>query len=270
MIRLFGFRYMLLTRDWLMHERARYLAHWSTRIPGQLRILDAGCGSALSLMYLHTYAAKVRRYVGIDLDTGRLRSRYRNSPIAHDFIDVDLDSAWQLGSFDLIFASEVIEHIVDDRRLFARLSQHLTENGILVVTTPNKSFVHQIAENLTGFDEVSAIQDGGHVRVGYSPSELVELAHENSLISIAESYLGKITLRELSKRQSLRKGADFATTARFNLTRFVRSALAPRGSNINPDQCWSLAIAFQKQSPEGTRSNLCQSSSPKAWLRIRR
>jgi 2-polyprenyl-3-methyl-5-hydroxy-6-metoxy-1,4-benzoquinol methylase len=245
MMRLVGIPYTLLTRDWLMHERARYLAQWAGRVQGQLRILDAGCGSGLSFMYLQRHAAKVKSYIGIDLDTSRPRRRYRDAAIPHDFIDLDLDSPWTLGSFELIFASEVIEHIVEDRRLLARLGKHLAPNGVLVLTTPNKCFVQRVAQTLRGFDKVSAYQDGGHVHVGYAQSELTEMAHENWLVPIATSYLGKISLRELRKRQSLRSGADFANTARFNLAWLVRNVLGRNGCSVIPDQYWSIAIAFQ-------------------------
>ena len=47
-----GIPYTLITRDWLIHERMRYLVDWAVRLPGRLRVLDAGCGSGLSFVYL--------------------------------------------------------------------------------------------------------------------------------------------------------------------------------------------------------------------------
>src|ERR1700730_6235607 len=97
MLHVVGLPYTLLTRDWLIHERAQYLADWAQRLPGPLRILDAGCGAGLSFLYLQRrYAPNVKYYAGLDLDTRRLRDRYRNASIPHDFIDVDLDSPWRL------------------------------------------------------------------------------------------------------------------------------------------------------------------------------
>ncbi len=247
MLHLVGLPYTMLTRDWLIHERAQYLADWAGRLPGPLRILDAGCGAGLSFLYLqHGHAPNVKYYAGLDLDTSRLRHRYRNATIHHDFIDVDLDSPWRLGKFDLIFASEVLEHIVEDRRLFARLCEHLTDRGRLVVTAPHTTFVRQTAKLLPGFDAVSASQDGGHVRVGYEPSELIALALENSMRASSESYLGRISISELGKRNTLRRHGDFANTARFNLPWFLRRALQGRLDDGPKGQCWSLAMAFQK------------------------
>jgi SAM-dependent methyltransferase len=253
MMRLAGVPYTLLTRDWMMHERARCLTDWVSRLPRDLRILDAGCGSGLCFLYLERrYAPKVAYYAGIDLDTRRLRERYRGATISHDFIDADLDSPWRLEKFDLIFASEVIEHIAEDRRLFKRLCEHLSDRGVLVITTPNKPFVQATAEVLPGFDAISASQDGGHVRVGYDPDDLIGLARENSLITISKSYLGRITMRELRKRDALRDHSDFANTARFNLPWLIRRALQKTpgdfagGGQLREDRYWSLAMAFQK------------------------
>ena len=255
MTRLMGVPYTLLTRDWLIHERVQYLADWAGRLPnGGLRIMDAGCGAGLSFFYLQRrYASKVAYYAGIDLDTRRLRERYHRATIPHDFIDADLDSRWRLGKFDLIFASEVIEHIIEDRRLFARLCQHLTDGGVLVVTAPNKSFVRATARVLPGFDAVSATQEGGHVRIGYDPDELNAFARENSLTTISKSYLGRISMRELRKRDALRDHADFANTARFNLPWLLRRALRKEPDDAREHQYWSLAMAFRKSAQVSIR-----------------
>ena len=252
MLQVVGFPYALLTRDWLIHERAQYLAGWAGRMPGPLRILDAGCGAGLSFLYLQRgYATNVKYYAGLDLDTRRLRDRYRNATIPHDFIDADLDSPWRLGKFDLIFASEVLEHIVEDRRLFARLCENLTDQGVLLVTVPYTTFVRRTAKFLPGFDAVSAAQDGGHVRVGYEPSELAALAAQNSMRASSESYLGRISLAELCKRNTLRRAGEFTNTARFNLRWCLRRALPGRFDEASKDQCWSLAMAFQKSAAPG-------------------
>jgi SAM-dependent methyltransferase len=230
----------------MIHERMQYLADWAVRLPGRLRVLDAGCGSGLSFTYLQRRCApKISYYAGIDLDTGRLRRRHRADVIPHDFIDANLDSSWRLGKFDLIFASEVIEHLLEDRQLFATLFEHLADNGVLVITTPNKTFIQRVAQVLPGFDAVSPTQDGGHVRVGYDPGDLLNLAREYPLVAISQTYLGRISTRELRKRDALRYHSDFANTARFNASWLMRRALRREPPGAHEDQCWSLAIAFQ-------------------------
>ena len=76
LIRRLGLRYALLTRDWMIHERMRFLIDQIARESGPIRVLDAGCGSGLALLYLHWYQrSKVSSYLGLDLDTRKLRTR---------------------------------------------------------------------------------------------------------------------------------------------------------------------------------------------------
>jgi SAM-dependent methyltransferase len=248
-----GIPYVAVTRDWMIHERMSYLTDWAARLPrSTLRVLDAGCGAGLSLIYLHRRCApKISYYAGVDLDTRRARQRHQTTNIPHDFIDIDLDSCWLLGKFDLIFASEVIEHIFEDRRLFKTLFNHLADNGVLVVTTPNKPFVQLVAQVLPGFDAVRPTQDGGHVRMGYDPDELISLARPYPLIAISKSYLGGISMWELKKRNSMRNQGDFVNTLRFNPLWLLHRTLYRNSATAYDSGYWSLAMAFQNCSVAG-------------------
>ena len=258
MLRRLGTPYVLLTRDWMIHERMRYLTDWAVRLPGPLRVLDAGCGAGLSLSYLERRcASKIAYYAGIDLNTHRARLRHRGARIPHDFIDADLDSPWLLGKFDLIFASEVIEHLVDDRRLFSTLCDHLADDGVLLITTPNKVFVQQMGRILPGFDSVSPTQDGGHVRIGYDHDDLLNLAKGYSVVAISRSYLAEISISETARRNLLRNRADFSNTTRFNPSWAMRRALGRQLTDISEEQCWSVALAFRR-SPIESATNAPQ------------
>jgi 2-polyprenyl-3-methyl-5-hydroxy-6-metoxy-1,4-benzoquinol methylase len=151
-----------------------------------------------------------------------------------------------LGTFDLVFASEVIEHIVHDRRLFCHLSEHLADKGLMIVTTPSKRFVNRVAKLFPGFDAISSIQDGGHVRVGYEPAELSDMARDHSLVSISCDYLGRMPMKELGKREVKRNQGAYVNSARFNLSWLVRDICGRTTAMIPEDECWSLAMAFQR------------------------
>jgi SAM-dependent methyltransferase len=239
-----GLPYALITRDWMIHERMRFLVDWIDREPGSLKVLDAGCGSGLALLYLYWYRRnKVSSYLGLDLDTLKLRERYKFVGIPHAFEDLDLDSSWQFGPFDLVFCSEVLEHLIADSRLFARLSSHLSENGTLLITTPHKEFVRRNAEQFPGFDAVRPTQDGGHVRMGYMPSELEEMAEANGLDAVNTTWLGEMSLKELRGRETKRRQGNYPNMTRYNW-RWIRrvNSTVPQ----EPDQCWTLAMAFRR------------------------
>ena len=241
-----GLPYTLATRDWMIHERMQYLTAWVGRVPGNVRVLDAGCGSGLSLLYMYKYHPdRVTEYVGIDLRTQRLRDRYRFVGVPHRFLDVDLDSNWTLGLFDVIFCSEVIEHVIEDQRLFSRLCTHLSKRGVLVLTTPNKAFVSRFARALPGFDAISTVQDGGHVRTGYEPAELERLGRSNGVAAIGCCGLGRMSIRQLRMRHAIMKEGEYVNTRLFNVLRLLRRT-AP-GATQCSDNCWTLAMAFAKE-----------------------
>jgi SAM-dependent methyltransferase len=250
LIRHLGLRYALLTRDWMIHERMRFLVDWIDHEPGPIRVLDAGCGSGLALLYLYWYQRnKTSCYRGLDLDTRKLRTRYKFVGIPHSFENIDLDSSWQFGQFDLVFCSEVLEHLNADSRLFSRLCRHLSENGTLLITTPHKEFVRRNAAEFPGFDAVRPTQDGGHVRMGYVPSELEEMATANGLAAVGKVWLGEMGHKELSGREAKRKQGDYPNMIRYNLNWIRRM----RGSaHRAPDRCWTLAMAFRKTSSAGS------------------
>jgi SAM-dependent methyltransferase len=183
-IKAFGLPWLQLTRDVHIHERCTYMTECVTRLGREdLRILDVGCGSATALFYLHSYAKRVvRKYVGIDMRSPeRLRTRYKDIGIANEFHQVHLDEDWNYGEFDFVWCAEVIEHILDDRKLFRKLRSHLDPHGVLIVTTPSKSFVENMARFVPGCEAVSTIQDGGHVRTGYDLDMLRALGDESGL-----------------------------------------------------------------------------------------
>jgi 2-polyprenyl-3-methyl-5-hydroxy-6-metoxy-1,4-benzoquinol methylase len=250
-IRHLGLRYAPLTRDWMIHERMRFLVDWIDHEPGPIRVLDAGCGSALALLYLQWYQRnKISFYLGLDLDTRKLHTRYDFVGIPHAFEDIDLDSPWQFGQFDLVFCSEVLEHLIADSRLFSRLCCHLSENGALLITTPHKEFVRRKATQFPGFDAVRTTQDGGHVRMGYVPSELEEMANANGLTAVGKVWLGEMRHKELSGREAKRKQGDYPNMTRYNLYWIRRMNSSHRRE---PDRCWTLAMAFRRTRSTGSR-----------------
>lgn len=247
LIQRLGVRYTMLTRDWMIHERLLYLIDWVNRLPGQLRILDVGCGSGLALLYLHAHCPqKIAYYAGIDLNTKRLQVRYKFVPLHYCFDDVDLDSNWNLGCFDVVFCSEVIEHIADDHRLLARLCSHLNASGMLLLTTPNKMFVRRMAKEFPGFDRISFTQDGGHVRIGYEPDELSGLLEGFGFAPCDCSWLCKMVRSELAVRERKRAGGDYVNMARFNYAWLLRRSRSRIRTSCVSEDCWTLAMAFRK------------------------
>lgn len=82
------------------------------------------------------------------------------------------------GRFDLVTAFDVIEHVVDDRRVFAELARVLKPGGRLVFSVP----LH--AAHWTAFDDCV-----GHVR-RYEPGALRELVASHGLVVEKSAVFG--------------------------------------------------------------------------------
>ena len=104
------------------------------------RVLDAGSGQGLLVreLALHMPAAVV---AGADVSELSRAATARANPDAPVF-QLDLSAPdfeareTELGHFDLVICSEVLEHLPDDREAVMRLAQLLDERGCLIVTLP--------------------------------------------------------------------------------------------------------------------------------------
>jgi SAM-dependent methyltransferase len=99
-------------------------------ISNESRVLDLGCGSGAWLERLSNSGFK--DLTGVDRKPDAFAAEAR-------FISADLDQAAdvELGSYDLVTAIEIIEHVANHEALIALAAAHLEPNGWLVVTTPN-------------------------------------------------------------------------------------------------------------------------------------
>ena len=102
--------------------------------PGD-RVLDLGCGDGRFSRELASAGASV---VGVDVAEAAL-ARARGGQPGLDFRLAPVDGPLPLedNSFDLVWASEVIEHVADTARWLSEVRRVLVPGGRLVLTTPS-------------------------------------------------------------------------------------------------------------------------------------
>jgi ubiquinone/menaquinone biosynthesis C-methylase UbiE len=100
-----------------------------------MRVLDLGCGEGT---FTGEIAAAGAHVIGADVAEAALRrARKRHPEVEFHRVEFDGPLAFDDSSFDLVWASEVVEHVADTARWLSEVRRVLAPRGRLLVTTPS-------------------------------------------------------------------------------------------------------------------------------------
>jgi SAM-dependent methyltransferase len=121
---------------WAEHV-SRYA--FAARFASGARVLDLGCGAGYGTAEL---AGRARSAMGIDLAPEAIEHARSAYPLAGlSFVPASVTAVpFRDGSFDLITAFEVIEHLDNWRALLSEGRRLLHPHGVFLVSTPNKEY----------------------------------------------------------------------------------------------------------------------------------
>ena len=119
-------------------------------LPGD-RVLDLGCGAG---DFTGLAAEAGAEAIGVDVAQSALRRASSRHP-GLDFRLAPIDGRLPLGdnAFDLVWASEVIEHVADTAQWLSEVRRVLVPGGRLMLTTPNHGRLHVMLLGLERFSE---------------------------------------------------------------------------------------------------------------------
>jgi len=229
LLKLFGLKAAFFHGDPTVYDRWKWLSRHLES--GPKRTLDAGCGNGAFALFA---ASRGNECVGLSHDD-RNRKIAENRALllglrgasfrCADLRELDKLSN-RLKTFDQIICLETIEHLKNDRKLLRDLSALLAPGGKLLLTTPYKHYKHLLG------DKLSEIEDGGHVRWGYTHEEIEALLNDVNIKPVSQEYISGFFSQQLT-----------------NLMRFI--------GGINERIGWLVALPLRVfQSVDSTFTNL--------------
>ncbi len=115
------------------------------------RVLDLGCGEGAFTAELARAGASV---IGVDVAQAAVqRARRRHPSLDFRLAAIGGPLPFEDGSFDLAWASEVIEHVADTARWLSELRRVLAPAGRVLITTPNHGRLRLALGGIERFSE---------------------------------------------------------------------------------------------------------------------
>jgi ubiquinone/menaquinone biosynthesis C-methylase UbiE len=137
--------------------------------PGD-RALDVGCGTGEFTAAMARAGADA---IGVDVaDAALRRARARHPGVEFRLVPLDGPLPFEDGSFQLVWATEVIEHVGDTARWLSEVRRVLVPRGRLLATTPSHGRLRVALGGVERFSE--PLGDHLHLYTKRSLSSLLE------------------------------------------------------------------------------------------------
>ena len=158
------------------------------KLEGVQSICDLGCGNGHITGRL---AALGYRVTGVDASASGIqiaRRAYPGVEFVHALIDRDLN----LGQFDLVISSDVIEHLYRPADLLEAAVTQLKPGGQILLGTPYHGYLKNLVLAATGKMDThfSALHDGGHIKF-FSVNTLSKLMRDHGFDDLSFTFYGR-------------------------------------------------------------------------------
>jgi SAM-dependent methyltransferase len=166
------------------------LAHLQAGVRAGDRALDLGCGDGRFTAELARTGAAA---TGVDIAEAALkRARAAHPDLDFRLAPFDGPLPFDDGSFDVVWSSEVIEHVADTARWLSEVRRVLVPRGRLLLTTPSHGRLRVAVSGIEAFSDPL----GDHLHL-YTQGSLTAL--------LAEFGFGEISVRPAGGPPLLRR-----------------------------------------------------------------
>ncbi len=158
---------------------------------GTRRVVDIGCGNGYMVGLL---AARGLEAMGIEPSPdGVKQARAAHPGVRFEEGSVEEDLGAKLGrDYDVVMATEVIEHLFTPRTLLRAGLGLLRPGGRMLISTPYHGYLKNLALSVAGAWDwhFKVGWDGGHIKF-FSPATLGKMVLECGFASVEFAYAGR-------------------------------------------------------------------------------
>ena len=122
------------TDHWWFKSRRKYLLDLLKNVSKDIKVLDIGCSSGIFLKDLEALGFKAENLYGIDISDIAIKNCKANG-IQNSFV-MDAQNITLNESFDIIIASDCLEHLEDDKKALKNWKSLLKIGGKIYVFVP--------------------------------------------------------------------------------------------------------------------------------------
>jgi SAM-dependent methyltransferase len=179
-------------------DLAPRLAFARAEITHHDRVLDLGCGQGDLTAELARISATI---LGVEVAQAAIeRARSRQPELTFELAPIDGDLPLRDGAFDVVWASEVIEHVADTARWLSEVRRVLAPGGRLLLTTPNHGRLRLTLGGIERFSEPL----GDHLHLYSAPSLSAVLSDFEFTDISVKTIAGPPLLRRLLTARAVR------------------------------------------------------------------
>jgi 2-polyprenyl-3-methyl-5-hydroxy-6-metoxy-1,4-benzoquinol methylase len=184
--------------NWLFWQRLHKVMNYIERDAPYEHALDFGCGSGVMLPFLHGISDRVTA-MDIDLLPFERVSQQRPFPAnltVHDANEVTLKDLHP-ASFEVIIATDVLEHVDDISGTLADMKTLLKPGGQVIISGPTENIFYKIGRAIAGPEYSGDYHERGILEVRKLLAEQMEVIHIATLywpVPLFDIFAGKVNI----------------------------------------------------------------------------
>ncbi len=122
------------SRHWWFRSRRAFILQLLRKVPRTAKVLDIGCSSGIMMLDLARCGFDKANLFGIDISSQAIANAQSNG-LKQTYV-MDAQSVKMDQKFDIIIASDCLEHLADDHQALANWRELLAPGGTLYVFVP--------------------------------------------------------------------------------------------------------------------------------------